>query len=461
VARRPRPDVAAGDLLDGRYRLIRRAESSEASDTQRWAGLDELLERPVDIRLAPSAMTTSLVDILAGATDSRWLRLLDVGTAKGQSWVVVEDPCRPTLVERLATGPLAEPEAIEVALAAIAAVSAAPPHVVVADALTPDRVYLDVDGMRIDGTDALQPTPHTAAQLDLVTAVARVLFACLTARWPTARSTGGLEAAGAVVSPRHLNREVTRGTDRLVAAALGGQVSDLAAFAALLTDRARRLAAVGTPAAGVVTARRLAVRILPPLTIALMGLLAWTIGSDLGAIPAPDRIAPLAHPTPPAAGHRLAWTSSPVVRSFDPGGDGQEDPAGTGAAVDSSPVSAWQTDRYATAEFGGLKTGVGLLLDLGRPRLIGSARLELTSPGGRIQIRAGNTLPSSAGLLKTIAAVTPHRRVLRPTIRRPVRARYWLVWITSLPRGNSSSGGGYRDGIADLKLYLAAGGTHP
>jgi tRNA A-37 threonylcarbamoyl transferase component Bud32 len=53
------------------------------------------------------------------------------------------------------------------------------------------------------------------------------------------------------------------------------------------------------------------------------------------------------------------------VRSFDPEGrDGEENEPRAPLATDGNPATAWSTDRYNTREFGGLKPGVGLVLQL-------------------------------------------------------------------------------------------------
>ena len=52
---------------------------------------------------------------------------------------------------------------------------------------------------------------------------------------------------------------------------------------------------------------------------------------------------------------------------FDPQGDGSEDNSLAPKAYDSKPTSGWTSDTYRTANWGGLKKGVGLRLDLGQP----------------------------------------------------------------------------------------------
>lgn len=81
--------------------------------------------------------------------------------------------------------------------------------------------------------------------------------------------------------------------------------------------------------------------------------------------------------TPPAA----APARIVAVRSFDPERDKTENEDETAAAVDGDPATAWSTDRYRTRAFGGLKTGVGLIVDLDEVRAVRSVEVRSRSKG--------------------------------------------------------------------------------
>jgi tRNA A-37 threonylcarbamoyl transferase component Bud32 len=72
------------------------------------------------------------------------------------------------------------------------------------------------------------------------------------------------------------------------------------------------------------------------------------------------------------AGRGSAPVGQPVVpsavHSFDPQGDGEEDEVDVGLAVDGDPATAWATSRYSTRDFGNLKQGVGLYVELAGAR---------------------------------------------------------------------------------------------
>ena len=111
--------------------------------------------------------------------------------------------------------------------------------------------------------------------------------------------------------------------------------------------------------------------------------------------PAAAARSPVTHPRDPA---RALKPLSAV--SFDPYGDGLgENSQLAHLAIDGNPATAWHTQWYASASFGDLKPGTGLLLDMGRTVTISTVRVLLgTTPGADFQLRAGATASSLTGL---------------------------------------------------------------
>jgi hypothetical protein len=105
-----------------------------------------------------------------------------------------------------------------------------------------------------------------------------------------------------------------------------------------------------------------------------------------------------------------------------------------GLAVDGNPATAWHTDWYATARFGNLYPGTGLLVHMGQPVTITAARVTLgRAPGASFQLRVG-AAPVLAKL-RPVAHATRVGGVVRLRLTRPARGRYVLLWFTSLPPG--------------------------
>lgn len=67
------------------------------------------------------------------------------------------------------------------------------------------------------------------------------------------------------------------------------------------------------------------------------------------------------------------------VISFDPEGDGGENPEDLGALLDGDPQTVWNSDRYNSRNFGNLKPGLGLVVTLSPAEV---EQLEVSSQTG-------------------------------------------------------------------------------
>jgi hypothetical protein len=153
----------------------------------------------------------------------------------------------------------------------------------------------------------------------------------------------------------------------------------------------------------------------------------------------PGQGQPSHKPTPPAT-HRAAppvHALAPVgVTAFGPGGTGHGDnPQLAHLATDGNPGSAWHSDWYASATFGNLQTGTGLLLDMGHPVTVTGAQITLGGAGGAggagLQLRAGNSA-TLAGL-GTVAEAGGASGTVSLRAAHPATGRYVLIWFTQLP----------------------------
>jgi hypothetical protein len=193
-----------------------------------------------------------------------------------------------------------------------------------------------------------------------------------------------------------------------------------------------------------------------------VGIVGYTTGKNIGELPRKDgALEALAQPSasPGATGRqpvRINLAAAPVVvRDFDPEGrDGTEQPGSVPNAFDGDPTTAWNTDGYGSAAFGGLKKGVGLLVDLGAPTRVANVQVGLVAPGAAVELRSSDTPADSADSFTTVDRESQAKQVatLTPASAKP--ARYWLIWFTSLPKGDR---GRFRDGIAELVFNRAGG----
>jgi hypothetical protein len=107
-----------------------------------------------------------------------------------------------------------------------------------------------------------------------------------------------------------------------------------------------------------------------------------------------------------------------------------DNPQSASLALSGNPATPWRTDWYTTAEFGNLKAGTGLLVDLGRTVTATSVRIQLgAAPGANLQVRVG----TSPARLRSMASKTDATGVVRLRLARHAHVRYVLIWFTMLP----------------------------
>jgi len=466
------PQAEPGTRFDDRYRLDEQIPTRTGNAL--WRGTDEVLGRPVTIRLvteATKAQFTELCDAVSRAgqvSDARWVRVLDVGSeAEGRQrtlWVISEWVDGRSLTSTVRSEPLRGPVATQIVLACAQAVLTAHRAGARHGALHPSEVVIGPDDRpRLAGLEiaaalyTMDGRASAAPDYDDLRALGGLLFASLTGRWPLPGWDGlPSPTKGDGVHPRQQRGGISRELDEITARALSGGYSDPAALVRDLNALPR--AALHPPPKDPDRVRngawaRWAWRLVPPLIVAGVGLGAWVVGRDLGQIPSPARGAGASFPQPRqhngTGGQQVVWSTPPHVVSFDPQGDGAEDPGGVGLAVDDDPSTQWATDTYRNnPRFGGLKDGAGLLLDLGAPIKVRTAELLLSAPGATFQIQAGTKRPHRPTDLPVVASRDNAPAASRIKLTQPVKARFWLLWVTSLPR----SGNDYRLGVAEIAL---------
>jgi hypothetical protein len=137
------------------------------------------------------------------------------------------------------------------------------------------------------------------------------------------------------------------------------------------------------------------------------------------------------------------------IEALDPQGDGSENNAQATNAIDRDPATSWRSDRYQTANFGGLKKGVGLYLTISGAQ-VSKVTVSMPGTGGTVELRT----PGSAGAgnvdAATVIATAQAQNgtaVLTPT--QPVTADALLLWFTALPQ---QSTGEYRLVVSEITV---------
>ena len=122
-----------------------------------------------------------------------------------------------------------------------------------------------------------------------------------------------------------------------------------------------------------------------------------------------------------------------------------EDPATAGQAIDGSLSTSWATSYYlGSPNFGGLKAGTGLLLDMGQAVKLSQVDVLFGSQCcTTAEIYIGNNNAMVPTALNNFTKVAPSAAASGNhsfTTNSSASGRYVLIWITSLPPMQGSSG---------------------
>lgn len=142
-------------------------------------------------------------------------------------------------------------------------------------------------------------------------------------------------------------------------------------------------------------------------------------------------------------------------QDFDPEGDPPtENPESVPQAFDGNPDTGWRTLTYrGNPKLGGLKSGVGLVLDLGADKTVGSVSVSLRGQPTQIALWATpNGVSDPPDVLDDFKQVSDpvsagERHVFRP--EQKVQTRFLLLWMTELPPAD----GGFRAEITEVQVH--------
>ncbi|KQY46367.1 protein kinase family protein [Cellulomonas sp. Root137] len=232
--------VGRGTVLAGRYRVLSPVVS-DLEGASAWQATDQILDRPVRVRILEHGAVAPALDAARRAalvTDSRLVRVLDVGTHEGYGYVVSEQRVGPSLARLVAQTPLTAEQARAVVGEAASALEVARRRGVHHLALRPSVLHVSPDGRVLLGGLALDAAllgdsggdARSTSRADAVGLV-RLLYAALTGLWPAdprAPQTPGGETLppapivdGAPVAPADLVPGVPNDLDTLCVVTLG------------------------------------------------------------------------------------------------------------------------------------------------------------------------------------------------------------------------------------------------
>ncbi len=186
------------------------------------------------------------------------------------------------------------------------------------------------------------------------------------------------------------------------------------------------------------------------LVLVVAMAIAFSRGRDDGSTP-PTGSEQSQAGTPQAKGEPVKLAG---VSDFDPLGDPPEENPETAAnAIDGDPATSWTTMTYrGNPALGGLKPGVGLMVDLGKDTEAKSVTVRFKGAPTSFEVYAATAgvtqPPQSLDELDKVGsrADAPARATVKLD---PVpETRYLLVWLTKLPAAD----GGFRGEITEITV---------
>jgi Protein kinase domain len=513
--------VEPGSVLADRY-VIEDLLTREG-EAESWRAHDKILARSVVLQVVPSTsdLAVALVDSAKRASrvsDTRILQVLDAVDDGELAYVVREWASGQSLNVVLSEGPLAARRAAWLIREVSGAMVNAHRHGIAHRRLSPEAIVVTKSsGVKLIGLGtaaALRGESEAAdgdnPELDDVQDLGRLLYACLTARWPGGNAAGLPVAPtehGRLLRPRQVRAGVPRALDAVCDRILAHQsrygppittvdevkeelVQVLAEEGMGVTSAGVDLSASSTPHSpqrvepppallyregeGPPTGeqpiamngehRRSLGRTLgwTALLVLIAGavLLAYLIGQNgTGATASNPSTTPGSSGT---SGSQGAVDAQPIAivdaHDFDPspGSDGVENPAEVPNAYDGDPSTAWTTLTYTTnSHLGNLKPGVGLILDLGDVRTVTDVSLSLEGSPTDLELRAApegdSSYPTASAddysVVKTLKGAGSEADF--DLSDSPIKTRYLLVWITNLPPIDATH---WRAGISEITV---------
>jgi hypothetical protein len=200
---------------------------------------------------------------------------------------------------------------------------------------------------------------------------------------------------------------------------------------------------------------RLAALVAAGILLLVATVIAFNLGQGRSALEFDSEPEPSVTPSESAGGG--SSTPAQVVEGttatdLDPQGDTpEENPDLAPNAVDGDPSTTWRTSTY-TQQFGpgGLKTGVGLVIDLGEVRDV--RRVGVTFAGSPTGVRLYVTESAPTGVAGLVPVVDELVDGTELDAQVDATGQYVVVWLTQLPTVDD----GFRAQVAEVVVRAAA-----
>ncbi|MFC4034147.1 protein kinase family protein [Streptomyces polygonati] len=498
------PELHSGHKLARRYQLAECVTRVDGFSS--WRAVDEKLRRAVGIHILPAdhdrarqVMAAARSAALLG--DPRFVQVLDAVEENDLVYVIHEWlPDATSLADLLMAGPLEPHEAYQMASQVSQGMAAAHREGLAHLRLDPGAVLRTVSGQyRIRGlavAAALRGLSSDGPQRQDTEAIGALLYASLTQRWPyeeDAHGLTGLPKGVGLVAPDQVRAGVHRGLSEVAMRALvndGATASREESPCTTPEELAKAVAGIPRirpPEQGAPVYRPTAFQQPPPapgrtartalntaealppalpgrtgkalkwavavLVIVAIGLGSWQLADALqsnenrsGSTPPSGQKSGQSTTPPPVGPVKIVG-----AQDFDPEGDGSESHSTIDNVYDHDPNTYWQTQKYySRPDLGGLKSGVGVILDLGAAHNVSGVKIDFIGGDTSVELMAASrnstTMPTELADFTKVASADGTEVTLKPDAK--VNSRYLLVWLTKLP----PSGSEFRGKIAEMSV---------
>lgn len=458
-----------GELLAGRYRLNTVVDGNSSNGYSLWRGVDDLLGRDVSIELrVPGGKAAESMLVAAGNAGriqhANVVGVYDAVDEGGRAFVVREWVEGRTLTDVLSSdGPFDPYRAAGLARAAADAIAAIHRTGMAHGQLDPGTVLLNGHG---DLTFThLELSVSVLPEQD-VKAIGGLLYAALTGAWPLEASVvfRGLPEAvrvdGRLCSPRQVRAGIPSYLDALAMDLLDPSIGQVTAQA--LAQELRRydiadpdLGPLSTLSAEPAPPRAVWKRFGIPVAGIACILAAALAVSAVGLPEISGSDYPPSDESEVSSAAQRQVIPATAASILDPEGDGTE-LAGAALAIDGKAETVWQPDGYRSADFGGIKSGMGVVVDLGKATDVQEVVVALSASGASLELHGaaarGSTIGAYPALAESVGNAPAEVTFALPDA---VNTRFLVVWITELPRA-AEGANPYRVGVGEITVYGAS-----